>query len=229
MSKLRGRVLAASEPVRGLLNFAALHLDRDLFEPEHIGHGEPIMVLPGYQTTDAYTHKLRKFLADLNYTVYGWGQGKNQARSSQFHNAQHKLLELYQQHKTPVRLIGYSLGGLYARKLAQDHPHIVDSVITVGTPISWEVQTDSIKLLTMFGIMSGADPELLDFLSDVDLDPRVPVTIIYSRDDGVVHWRDAVNKRHSVNVKHIRVSGAHMGMIHNAAVWRAIKQSYIKS
>lgn len=229
MSKIRGRVLAVSEPVRGLLNFATLHLDRDLFEPEDIGHKEPIMVLPGYQTSDAYTYKLRQFLTDLNYTVYGWSQGKNQARTSQFHNVQHKLVEIYEHHKTPVKLIGYSLGGLYARKLAQEHPHIVDSVITVGTPISWEVETDIIKILTMFGMMSGADPELLNSLSKVDLDPKVHTTIIYSREDGVVHWHDAMNKKPSANVKHIRVSGAHMGMIHNASVWRAIKQSYINA
>lgn len=226
MDKLQGRFLAASEPVRGLLNFAALHLDRELFNAQDIGRGQPIMVLPGFKTTDIYTNKLRQFLTDLNFTVYGWGQGKNQAKFSQYQGVKRELVRIYENHKEPVRLIGYSLGGLYARKLAQDLPHLVESVITVGTPVSWEVQTDTIRLLTLWGIMSGSDPDLIDYLSDVDWDPVVRTIIIYSQEDGVVHWQDTLNKEPSDKVKHIRVNGAHMGMIHNATVWRAIRQAY---
>lgn len=226
MNDFRTRMLALTEPMRGMVDFASLHLDRDLFEPEPTGNKEPIMVLPGYRTSDVYTQSLRTFLSKLNYTVYGWSQGKNLARMSQYDNVKGKLREIHDHHDQPVRIIGYSLGGLYARKLASEVPEYIDSVITVGTPITQEVQTDSITLLTFMGLMTGADSSIVEFLSDIDLDPQVPTTVIYSRDDGIVHWRDAVNGLKSANVKHIRVNGAHMGMIHNATVWRAIRQAY---
>jgi pimeloyl-ACP methyl ester carboxylesterase len=226
MNDFRARLLSVTEPIRSVVDVASLYLDRDLFEPEPIGNKEPIMVLPGYRTSDVYTQSLRTFLTKCNYTVYGWSQGKNMARMSQYDNVKGKLKEIQDIHDQPVRVIGYSLGGLYARKLASEVPEYIDSVITVGTPISQDIPTDSLTLLTIVGMMTGADSSMVEFLADLDLDPVVPTTVIYSREDGIVDWRDAVNGVRSENVKHIRVNGAHMGMVHNATVWRAIRQVY---
>lgn len=226
MNKHVHKLLFLAEPPRGIIDLAKLHIDRDLFREQQIGNGEPIVVIPGYHCSDDFTKMFRDFLSRLNYTVYGWDQGVNLAKIHQYQALRRSIFKIQKEHQIPIRLIGYSLGGVYARKLGIDHPDIIQSVITIGTPIYHDVETSSMRAITLFAKLAGADHQIEGFLQSIDTPPLVPTTVLYSKSDGIVHWRDAVDKTVAPNLKHVCVRGSHMGMMHNPMIWRTVRQQY---
>ena len=226
MNKYIHGMLTLAEASRSLVDYATLHLDRDLFQPYNMGNKDPVLIVPGYHCKDEYTTLFQEFLTRLGYTVYGWEQGLNLAQMYQFNILTKHLYRIHKKHQKPVRLIGYSLGGLYARKLASDHPDVVHSVITVGAPIYQDVETSSMRFITRFAKLAGADARIQEFLTCIDEHPKVMTTVLYSKTDGIVHWRDALDKVSGPNLKHICITGSHVGMMFNPMVWRAIRQTY---
>src|ERR1700746_2565196 len=101
------------------------------------GDGHPVLVLPGLIASDLSTQPLRVFLRTRGYAVSGWGQGRNFGPRPGVQDAMSELLEetndLYGR---KVSLIGWSLGGIYARQLAKMMPERVRSVITLGSPFA---------------------------------------------------------------------------------------------
>src|ERR1700759_4896775 len=84
------------------------------------GDGHPVLVLPGLIASDVSTRPLRSFLRNRGYAVNGWGQGRNLGLRPGVQNALTDLLEeLNDTHGRKVSLVGWSLGGLYARQLAK--------------------------------------------------------------------------------------------------------------
>ena len=101
------------------------------------GDGHPVLVLPGLAAGDASTALLRIFLKSRGYAASGWGQGLNLGlREGVLERAHDTLRELFDEHKRPVSVIGWSLGGLYARELAKQSPEMVRLVITMGSPFT---------------------------------------------------------------------------------------------
>ena len=101
------------------------------------GDGHPVLVLPGLVASDVSTRPLRSFLRTRGYAVSGWRQGRNLGLR---HGVQDAMVDLVQElndtHGRKVSLIGWSLGGLYARQLAKMMPERVRSVITLGSPFA---------------------------------------------------------------------------------------------
>lgn len=227
MDKYLHKLLFVTEAGRGAVDLARLYLDRDLFRHYSIGSNEPVLVIPGYHCSDEYTKMFREFLTRLGFTVYGWGQGTNLAKVFQYNKLCKYIYKLYIEHnQKPIRVIGYSLGGLYARKLATDHPEIIHSVITMGTPIYQDVEISSMRYISMFAKLSGADYRIQEFLKCIDIEPLVPVLVLYSKTDGIVHWRDALDKKSTPKINHVCIKGSHMGMMHNPMTWRIVRQQY---
>jgi pimeloyl-ACP methyl ester carboxylesterase len=106
------------------------------------GKGRPVMVIPGFLATDWSTVILRRTLEAAGYRAYGWGLGMNLG-------ARHDLLERMEAqlaraaHHGPVSLVGWSLGGIYARELAKRRPDQVAKVITLGSPFSGDVRANN--------------------------------------------------------------------------------------
>jgi pimeloyl-ACP methyl ester carboxylesterase len=127
--------------------------------------------------------------------------------------------ELRRQYKRKVSLIGWSLGGIYARELAKDSPKDVRQVITLGTPFTGHPKaTNAWRLYELVtGHRIGA-PEIHEPLR---LPPPVPTTSIYSRTDGVVAWQCSV-ERHSAHSENIEVEASHFGIGLNPLAWYAI-------
>ena len=99
------------------------------------GDGHPVLVLPGLVASDTSTRPLRSFLKNRGYAVTGWGQGRNFGLRHGVRDAMIDLVkEANDQHGRKVSLVGWSLGGLYARQLAKMMPERVRSVITLGSP-----------------------------------------------------------------------------------------------
>ena len=101
------------------------------------GDGHPVLVLPGLVASDVSTRPLRGFLKTRGYAVSGWRQGRNLGLRA---GVQHAMVDLVQElsdtHGRKISLVGWSLGGLYARQLAKMMPKRVRQVITLGSPFA---------------------------------------------------------------------------------------------
>ncbi len=73
----------------------------------------------------------------LGYEVRGWSLGRNLGPTSEVLDELPAMLsDLAAQTGGPVSIIGWSLGGIYAREMARLHPALVRRVITLGSPFA---------------------------------------------------------------------------------------------
>ena len=98
------------------------------------GDGHPVLVLPGFMASDVSTKPLRKFINRLGYTAYGWDLGRNVAKLKFLTDLGKRVDEIYEEHGEPITLIGWSLGGVFARQLAKANPYQIRQIITLGSP-----------------------------------------------------------------------------------------------
>ena len=102
------------------------------------GDGHPVLVLPGLLASDLSTQPLRSFLKSHGYAAHGWKQGRNLGlRSGVERSMLERVEELYDRHGgRKISLVGWSLGGIYARQIAKRVPDKVRSVISLGSPFT---------------------------------------------------------------------------------------------
>jgi len=175
------------------------------------GQGEPVTVLPGFAATDRSTSVLRAYLRYLGYRPEGWGLGKNRGDvPSLIPRVVDVVSKRAEAEGRPVRLIGWSLGGYLAREAARELPHHVEQVITLGSPI-----VGGPRFTTTAGIYRkrGVDFDEIDSaIREREQTPiRVPITVVYSKSDGVVEWRACIDRKNP-NVEHFRVKTTHIGL-----------------
>jgi pimeloyl-ACP methyl ester carboxylesterase len=151
-----------------------------------------VLVLPGLMASDLSTRVLRTWLSRLGYPVVGWALGRNRGPTQQVVDELPRLLDrLARDHGAPVSVVGWSLGGIYARRLAVRAPPQVRQVISLGSPFS------------LTGSLARPLP--------------VPSTAVYSRWDGVVDWR-ACRQEPGPTSENVAVRASHLGMGHDPAV-----------
>jgi pimeloyl-ACP methyl ester carboxylesterase len=210
--------LYVSDPARAVAEFglllAALPLQRAL----PVGDGHPVLVLPGLLAADDSTWPLRRILRGLGYRVHGWRLGRNIGpTAAAVTGMQDRLHALHTRYRTPVSVIGWSLGGIYARTLARRTPAAVRQVITLGSPfrLADERQSRASRIFNRYTHLHVARAPL-PLEHDVDALP-VPATSIYSRFDGIVAWQACLDSP-SPRSENIAVVGSHFGYGHNPAV-----------
>ena len=185
------------------------------------GDGHPVLVFPGLGANDLTTAPLRALLDSLGYMTQPWGQGFNFGpRAGVLAGCTALVRELAEEHGQPVSLIGWSLGGIYAREVAKELPDLARCVITLGTPFSGHPRaTNAWRLYEMLsGHAPHHDEELL---SHIRRAPPVPTTSIYSKTDGVVAWQCSLNED-APHTENIEVSASHIGLGMNPAVLYAV-------
>lgn len=184
------------------------------------GDGHPVLVFPGLSAADFTTVPLRNFLRDRGYVPYGWEQGFNFGpREGVLQGCLDRFDSVHQRHGKPLSLIGWSLGGVYARELAKERPDQVRCVVTLGTPFAGHPRaTNAWRLYELVSGHSAHDPELLAQVREA---PPVPTTSIYSRSDGVVAWQCSLNDA-GPRTENIEVQASHVGMGVNPLVLYAI-------
>src|SRR4030081_3207056 len=186
--------------------------------------GRPVLVLPGLVASDTSTRPLRSFVKSRGYAVSGWRQGRNLGLRHGVQNAMVDLVqELNDTNGRKVSLVGWSLGGLYARQLAKMMPDRVRSVITLGSPFaSGPKATNAWRVYEM---ASGrrADEEDARFGGAVSGPPPGPTTGIFSRTDGICAWQSCMEKP-SARSENIEVESSHCGMGHHPAVVYAVAE-----
>ena len=184
------------------------------------GDGHPVLVLPGLIADDSSTSPLRRFLASRGYDVHGWGLGRNLGlRPGLESKMKARLRQLHRTSGRKVSIVGWSLGGVFAREIAGAVPDAVRSVITLGSPIRGNPRsTNAWRIYELASGQSVDDPKLR---RPREAAPPVPTTSIYSRTDGIVAWQTSVEPP-SDRAESIEVMGSHCGLGVNASVWYAV-------
>jgi pimeloyl-ACP methyl ester carboxylesterase len=174
------------------------------------GDGHPVLVFPGLAASDITTLPLRNFLAERGYLAFPWQQGFNRGpREGLLEACIERVKSLHRRHGRTVSLVGWSLGGVYARELAKELPDQVRCVITLGSPFSGHPRaTNAWRVFEFLSGKSVHDPQLLAGLREP---PPVPTTSIFSRTDGVVAWQCSVNPDHP-HTENIEVHASHLGL-----------------
>ena len=186
------------------------------------GDGQPVMVLPGLATSDNSTIALRRFLRALGYPVKGWELGRNYGPLPGVEKGmKENLAEMAEEHGRKVSLVGWSLGGIYARQLAKMMPEHVRQVITLGSPFNGDPRATNAWKLYQFTSGHKVDDRDRHMGGAISAPPPVPTTAIYSRTDGVCAWRTCMEEP-SATAENIEVHGSHCGLGHNPAAVYAV-------
>ncbi len=206
---------------RAIFEFNAFYSMRLLMRSFPKGDGHPVLFLPGFMASDFSTRPMRGLFKDLGYTSSGWDLGRNLLVNEEREADMQALLrEFSTSHERKVSIIGWSLGGVFAREIAKVHPECVRQVISLGSPISGEIVQDPVHqaFKSVNGEPTDTDRARYSSLGEA---PPVPTTSIYSKTDAIVPWRRSVQKRGG-QTENIEVPASHLGLGVNPLVMYAI-------
>lgn len=185
------------------------------------GDGHPVIVFPGLGAADGSTLALRRFLRNQGYTAYPWEQGFNLGpREGVLEACRERIRSIQERHGEAVSLVGWSLGGIYAREMAKEMPERVRCVITLGTPFTGHPRATN--AWRFYEMVSGQHTHDAALLREVRKPPPVPTTSIYSKTDGVVAWECSINPPGHPHTENIEVHASHLGMGMNPMALYAI-------
>jgi pimeloyl-ACP methyl ester carboxylesterase len=184
------------------------------------GDGHPVLALPGFLASDLSMAPMRRYLKKLGYEAHAWNMGRNLGGVYSKRKALRELLaRIYEQAGRKVSIVGWSLGGVYARDLALQAPDMVRTVITLGSPFANDIRATNATRL--YELLSGEGVDDIPGLREaIAGDMLVPATSIYSRTDGIVNWRTSL-LRPSAIAENIEVHlASHIGLgVNPAALW----------
>jgi hypothetical protein len=182
----------------------------------------PVLVLPGFLANDFSTRPLRAFLHKQGHSPSGWELGRNLGpRDNLAGRLMRTLEDLADKHGQRIALVGWSLGGIYARQMAKKRPDLVNRVISLGSPFRGGPEGTNSRRLYEWVTGQKADREITFLGHSLKEDPPVPFTAIYSRSDGVCAWQCCVTDA-TDNAENIEVFGSHCGLGHNPSVLYAV-------
>ncbi|CAM3496428.1 alpha/beta fold hydrolase [Nocardioides zeicaulis] len=182
------------------------------------GDGHLVVDVPGWRAPELTGAPLRGYLRHLGYDARGWGFGTNTGDPRRdVERLSARLLDLVDAAGAPASLVGWSLGGVIAREVARRHPDAVRRVLTYGTPVTGASHTTVARLLGD----GSDDAERVARRLDAESPIRVPLTVMYSRRDGIVAWQACIDHA-SPDVEHVEVSSRHLGMGVDPDVWAVV-------
>lgn len=170
--------------------------------------GPKLMVIPGFLATDRTTLGLQRALADGGFRVIGWGMGLNRGVTEATVDSIAERVERFGAGEKVI-LVGWSLGGLYARVVAQERPELVAKVVTLGSPFSGDRRLNN-NVWRLYELVAGHPVNAPPIEKDPAAKPPVPTLALWSRRDGIVSVagaRGAPGERDS----ELEVDCSHMG------------------
>lgn len=207
------------EPFRAVMELTLHQFAAPLKLPP--GDGHPVVIFPGLGSDGSSVSILRAYCQELGYEAFDWGQGFNTGPRGELDTWLEGLADQISgrlaKHEKPATLIGWSLGGLYARELGKLLAPGVRQVITIATPFNGSAGGNGAGWLSSLlgGSAASIDPMRMERLC---IPPPIRTTSIYSRSDGVVAWETCRHDKRSRLVQDIEVDGSHMGMGWNREV-----------
>ncbi len=198
-------------------------------------HSRSVMLIPGFLAGDVTLLPLASFCRLLGYKVVFAGIWSNSRcpRETVEHLTTNLLRLRTRLDGARPTVIGQSLGGIYARVLAARLPDSVERVITLGSPIRNVIDSSNPALRAAarwVQVMRRKEQGCLTESCSCGirmverLPDEVPVTAVYSRSDGVVHWQSCVDRSGSPAVENVEVAASHLGMALNPNVYRVIAE-----
>jgi pimeloyl-ACP methyl ester carboxylesterase len=213
--------LFLTEPARGLAGLAALPLAAAWLASAPRGDGHGVLVLPGLLASDASTTVLRRYAGWLGYDVHGWQLGRNVGPTDRvLDELPQELAGLADRAGGPVSIIGWSLGGIYARELAREHPRLTRQVISLGSPFALTDPRQS-RANGAYTRRSGlhADQARIPDEQVRAMPIPVPSTAVYSRSDGIVSWQTCIEPESGLH-QNVEVRCGHLGFgVDPATLW----------
>ena len=187
-----------------------------------MGDGHPVLVLPGLVASDVSTKPLRAFLNNRGYAAYGWDLGRNFGPLPGIEKGmRERIQELRKKHGRKVSLVGWSLGGIYARQLAKMLPDDIRCVITLGSPFQGSPRATNAWKVYEFASGHKVDDRDRHMGGAISAPAPVPSTAIFTRTDGVCAWQNC-REVESPIAENIEVEGSHCGLGHNPAAVFAV-------
>ncbi len=208
------------EMPRALMESAMLAPAAPLLMTVPRGDGHPVLVIPGLLGHDHHMLILRRYLDSRSYRTHGWLRGTNRGLSAAggMEVLQARLNEIYQRYQgRKVSIIGWSLGGIFARRLAMMAPDQVRQVICLGSPIGSVANAEAAVIAERFRDEGLSLEQIQQMLMLSRHTLPVPSTAVYSRSDAIVPHQIAAQPASS-NSESIEVIGSHAGLIVNPQV-----------
>jgi hypothetical protein len=181
--------------------------------PNVKGDGHHVLVIPGFMASDFSTSMLRKYINRLGFKAHPWGLGRNYADLDDIEKLTKKVIEFNEESGQKVTLIGWSLGGIYARKLTKDMPERVDQLITLGSPYMG-IREPNRAERTYQWIKKGQKIKDVkeEWIDKIQEPVDVPTTAIYSKKDGIVSWKVCREEKDTDMHRNVEVKCSHIGM-----------------
>jgi pimeloyl-ACP methyl ester carboxylesterase len=160
-----------------------------------VSDGAPVMTLPGFCAGDISMRQLRAELNSAGFRARRWKMGPNLgARSDTIERIDARVRHIADDAGRPVHLIGWSLGGVFAREYAHRYPDHVASVITMGSPFSGDPRANNAWRL--YRLIAGHSVDNPPIARHVGQKPAVPTYALWSPRDGVVAPASAMGAPH---------------------------------
>jgi pimeloyl-ACP methyl ester carboxylesterase len=156
--------------------------------PRGPADGRKLMVIPGFVANDRTTLGLQRALAAAGYRVTGWGMGVNKGVRADTRERIAERIEAFGGGEKVI-LVGWSLGGVFAREVAKLRSDLVDRVITLGSPFSGDMRANNVWRL--YEWVAGHPVDAPPIETNLSEKPPVPTLAIWSRRDGIVSVRSA--------------------------------------
>jgi pimeloyl-ACP methyl ester carboxylesterase len=182
--------------------------------------GAPLMVIPGFLAGDHSTGVLRQRLAEAGYQVHGWGQGLNLgANQARLDRLAEDVSSLARRAGQRALLVGWSLGGLYAREVAKRVPDDIACVVTLGSPFSGNPRAN--RVWWLYEWINRHPVDDLPIKCDLSAKPPVPTIALWSRGDGIVSSSSARGLPHEADAT-IEISCSHIGFTFEPAALEGV-------
>jgi pimeloyl-ACP methyl ester carboxylesterase len=189
--------------------------------PRGSADGEPLMIIPGFFASDRSTLGLQRALASEGYRVAGWGLGRNFGARADTIDRIVERLQAFSGGR-PAILVGWSLGGIYARETAKQRPDLVAKVVTMGSPFSGDPRANNAWRL--YELVSRHPVDRPPIAIEPAAKPPVPTLALWSRRDGMVAPACARGEGHESD-RQLELDCSHMGFATSPRAFRAIAEA----
>ena len=181
-----------------------------------------IILLPGFATAPWRMKFMAQQLERAGHTVKRWGLGYNYGPTPEnIVKLAERVQSVNARYGQKVVLVGWSLGGIFAREVAKMHPECVAKVVTMGTPFSHSPYSNN--LWRVYQITVGHSVETPPVEVTMHEKPPVETVAFWSPRDGVISRRAACGLPGERD-RAVALRCTHMGFCNSDEVIMALDQ-----
>jgi pimeloyl-ACP methyl ester carboxylesterase len=201
------------------------------------GDGRPVLLVPGFLAGDQSLARMARWLRGGGWITTRSGIRMNvDCMEPTIQALERHLEKAVDAAGGRAMLVGQSRGGTFGRVLAVRRPDLVESLVTLGSPVlnqmalsrSTQAAVTLVGLLGTIGIprmfshncRNGACCELARAQLTEPLSDEVRYIAFYSRQDPIVSWEACCDPQAEL----VEVDGTHSGMSVSRAVWTRMSE-----